>query len=94
MSGDARQLAKELSEARMGALALISDQWSAGPNLPSMVLDHLFALREACLVERKFMDEGPPITSLGEHEMHVRLSACWHFRLTPLGCAVLAEVKP
>ena len=89
MTQDAAEIAKGLTKAQREALVLLDGMWGAGPQLPDQLLDGVLAhFRSMGLVEREFGDEGPPRYSVGDYELTVRLSACWHFRLTPLGLSV------
>lgn len=96
---DPAKIAAGLTEAQRRAVRALSDAWLAGPNLPPPVIDAraLPSLREAGLVEREFGDMGAPEYGAGADSISVHVSACWHFRLTPLGLAVrkhLQESKP
>jgi hypothetical protein len=70
-----------------------SDEWQAGPNLPGRLLSAIKPLEALRLVERQFGDEGPPVHSERGSELFVKLSACWFFRLTPLGLSVRRHLE-
>ena len=86
------QIAAVLSEAGKGAVLLLGEEWQAGPTMAHKVIEHLLWLRDAGLVERQFGDRSN-ILSKGSRCVSARLSACWYFRLSPLGLAVRAILK-
>lgn len=86
----AEQIAAGLTAEQRWALNLLSDTWQAGPRLHRVVLDNLRALGGAGLVDRDFLDDTPARFTTDVESTSVRLSACWHFRLTPLGLEVRA----
>lgn len=88
----AHQIAEKLTEAQRRAVVAFDGQWVAGPTLAYEQLDAISALRSLELLDREFADEGPARQSVGDDVLHIRLSACWHFRLTPLGLAVRAHL--
>lgn len=79
-----------LTEAQYRALTEFSTEWVAGPTLSEHALEHLSALRDAGLVERKFGDWEPEERSATTSTLTVRISACWWFRLTPKGADLSA----
>ena len=82
------EIAGKLTEARKKAINALSEQWCAGPELPRAVTTgRLQWLRDSGLVEREFGDLSQSCAATGGG-FRVRLSACWWFRLTPLGLAV------
>lgn len=83
---DAEQIARGL--VGNPAIAALSDEWRAGPDLPDDVIDHLLPLREAGLVEREFADWIKNNGPYAREDLRIEISACWWFRLTPLGLAV------
>lgn len=87
------EIAAGLSEAGGRAIRHLDAQWTAGPSLPATVIDCLSGLLAVGLIEREFMDEGPASIIGNEREYSVRLSACWHFRLTEKGRAVRAILE-
>lgn len=82
------EIVRKLTVGDREALEDFVGQWVAGPTLGDGALSAIKALRDAELLERRFADEGPPVHSVGEYALTVKLSACWHFRLTPLGIQV------
>jgi hypothetical protein len=90
---EASKVARSLSEAQREALPSFCGQWIAGPSLPDGILAEIGALREAGLLDREFMDEGPPVHFVGDCSLTIKLSACWHFSLSPLGQQVRAYLE-
>ncbi len=86
------QIVAGLSEVRKGAVLLLGKEWQAGPRMAHKVIEHLLWLRDAGLVERQFGDQSN-IISKGSRCISARLSACWYFRLSPLGQSVRAILK-
>ncbi len=83
---EVENLAAQLGADQKRALMMLNGEWSAGPRLPAEVLDHLSALRHGGLVDRQFADDTPvTITAGTDTVLTARVSACWFFRLTPLG---------
>ena len=90
-ASEVARIAAGLTKAQREALAQLSEEFVPGPYLPDDVTDgRLSALREAGLVERQFLDMGPPSVEHRDNGMTWQCAACWHFRLTPLGLAVRA----
>jgi len=90
---DIPQIAARLTEAQRRAVVAFDGQWVAGPALPDDQLDAIGALREHDLLEREFVDEGPARQSIGNDALHIRLSACWHFRLTETGLSLAQYLR-
>lgn len=92
---DAHEIAGNLTKAqRQAIIILAAPDWSAGPDLPEHVLDRLRAMEARGLVERHFGDMSGTSVFIEENEaITFRLSACWWFRLTPLGEAVRAILQ-
>jgi hypothetical protein len=78
-------IARGLTEAQRDCVGILSREWVAGPTLPDSCLDHLTLLREIGVVGREFGDSGKPTYTASDAGFRCRLSACWWFRLTPLG---------
>jgi hypothetical protein len=93
MQADPAKVDASLTKAQREAVVMFDGQWVAGPTLPDAQLNHIHVLRECELLERNFADEGPARQTVGIDYAQVRLSACWHFRLTPLGLAVREILK-
>ena len=93
MTNEAKQIAEGLAPVERKSLGAFSEEWAAGPNLSGFVLNSIRALMAGGLVERTFMDQDPPKHGQRGGELFVKLSACWFFRLTPLGLAVRAILK-
>lgn len=93
MTTKAEEIVKGLSEGRQRAIQLLGCEWQAGPMLDEVVLDNLTWLREAGLVERKFMDMAPARYTDTDGGICIELGACWHFRLTTAGLKVRALLK-
>lgn len=74
------------------AILALSSEWQAGPDLPESVTRHLYDLQQAGLVERDFRDMRAPEYTGSADELTVRLSGCWHFRLTDAGLAAGAAL--
>ena len=89
---DAKAVAAGLTKAQRGAASALSDLWRAGPDLPKFVTDYVTGLRLVGLVERIFIDDGPPSRTGNADEIRVSFRSCWFFRLTPLGLAVRAHL--
>ena len=97
MTEDVEAIAGKLTKANRAGLAELTTDWLEGPSLPDVVLSELQRLRDACLVERQFGDNTPVSISSDSSQITMGVSACWHFRLTPLGLAVrtfLASKEP
>lgn len=90
---DLAKLAAGLSKAQREAVPMLSADWRAGPSLPDSLLPELKALRELGLVEREFGDVGKPELSMSDAGFRARMSACWWFRLTPLGLQLRAYLE-
>lgn len=86
LTQEQRDMADKLTEAQRATFSTLHSDWQAGPELP--MLDHLGTLREAGLIEREFGDMSKPKHFADDHSLTIHLSACWWFRLTPLGDAV------
>jgi hypothetical protein len=71
------------------ALAQLSREWHAGPDLPEALIPHLTSLREKGLVEREFGDHGDATIRATDDGFAVHAAACWWFRLTPEGLSLL-----
>ncbi len=87
------EIVRKLTKSERSAVAAFDGQWSAGPTLPAFMLGAIAGLRDAGLLERQFADEGPTRQFVGDDCLQIRLSACWHFRLTELGLAVRARLN-
>jgi hypothetical protein len=87
------KIAGSLSEAVCAAIGLLGSQWMAGPELPDEVLDQLGHLRAAGLIERRFGDFAASTRRCDEDGIAIHMSACWWFRLTPLGLAVRSHIE-
>jgi hypothetical protein len=90
---DVKAVAAKLTKAQRHALASFDEQWTAGPTLSDATISEIMSLEALGLLDRRFRDEGPPIHSIGEACLSVKLSACWHFRLTNAGLAVRATLE-
>lgn len=82
------RVAAGLTRAQREAVEGLDNEWAAGPNLDLALIDHLYDLRMAGLVERHFMDSTKPRLDYTGRGVTVRIGACWFFRLTELGLAV------
>lgn len=82
------EIAAALSEAQRETTLALTDLWQAGPALVETVITELGPMRYRGLVEREFGHMRPPEVASNESEISVWLSACWWFRLTPLGILV------
>ncbi len=86
------EIAGKLTKRQADKLRCLNGIWQAGPDLPRSVAEELDGFRRAGLVERQFGDMGDPRFSVGLDSLKAALSACWFFRLTPLGLAVRAHL--
>lgn len=87
------EIARKLTAGQKRVVCFLGSEWMAGPQLPRHIINCLSELCAADLVEREFMDEGPAAVTVGDGEFSVKLSACWHFHLTPLGLRVRAILE-
>ena len=85
---NAEQVAAGLSAEQQRALSGFTDEWQAGPNLPGHMIKAIKPGEALGLIERQFGDKGPVDFSSRGSELRAKISACWFFRLTPLGLAV------
>ncbi len=83
----------QLSATQKRAILALSADWSAGPDLPDHVLSELNALQAAGLVMRRFGDQALPALTVDEDAIRLKVRACWHFCLTPLGITVRTLVE-
>ena len=85
---EVEKIARGLTEAEKRMIDALGNDWRAGPTLPPSLTGNLAVLREIGLVEREFGDTGKPTFSASDATFQAKLSACWWFRLLPLGLAV------
>lgn len=90
---DVAEIAEGLSERQSKALSRFTDDWQAGPAMPGEMIAAIKPGEATGLIERQFMDGTPPVYSQRGGELQVKLSACWFFRLTPLGLAVRTHLE-
>jgi hypothetical protein len=90
---DIAEIARGLTKAMRAAVTALDADWQAGPILPGEVLPGIKPCQAAGLAERQFMDETPAAFGQRGEELFVKPSACWFFRLTPLGLAVRDYLK-
>lgn len=90
---DLAAIVRKLGADQCHAIKLMVAEWEAGPRLSEDVLDHLYALRNHGLVDRQFADDTPITFTDCEDGLTARVSACWWFRLTPLGEQVAAHLQ-
>lgn len=62
--------------------------WKAGPSFPDRCIPQLNRAIELGLAEREFLDDTPVSVQATDDAVHVKVSACWHYRLTSRGEAV------
>lgn len=79
--------------AQREALISFPEGWSAGPELDDAIINELASWRKDGLVERQFGDMFVPATTCDGETITTHLSACWWFRLTPLGLAVRKHLE-
>lgn len=87
------RLAGGLSPRQVEALLAMREEWRAGPHLKPKDADQMAGLRSLDLIEREFADMAPPKVSANGRRLRASLSACWHFRLTPLGLSLREYLK-
>ena len=90
---DIAEIARGLTAAQRDAVDEFMGMWRAGPDLPGKVLRSIYPLMTAGVLEREFLDEGPPVHSTRGGEKFVKVTACWHYRHTPLGIAIANHIK-
>jgi hypothetical protein len=83
---------RDLTKANQEAVLLLDGEWEAGPYLNIDTISSLQRLRDLGLVEREFLDMGPPRHTQTPDTIMFELAACWHFRLTANGLAVRARL--
>lgn len=84
------EIAAGLTEQERRTVSGMSGAWQAGPLMEEDMHPDLKPLRGAGLVEREFGDMSEPSTTKTEDGLSIALSACWWFRLTPLGLQIRA----
>lgn len=92
MTDNLAAIVRGLTKANQATVLYLSTNWQAGPRLPDEYVDELSRLRDFGLVEREFADDTPVTFTADEVNLTARFSACWHFRLTPLGMQVRAHL--